>query len=96
MLKREFGYWEGLLHKGYPDTFKSIRICIEAIRILEDSIRIRWNENLAAEAEGIRMHEESIRMRMDAIRILQESIRMPAIQNHEHQRTNAKSSKQML
>ena len=53
-------------------------------------IRICWNENLAAEAEGIRMHEESIRMRMDAIRILEESIRMPAIQNHEQQRINAK------
>jgi len=36
------------------------------------------------------MHEESIRMRMDAIRILEDSIRMPAIQNHEQQRINAK------
>ena len=31
---------KGLLHRGYPDTLKSIRICIEAIRILEDSIRM--------------------------------------------------------
>ena len=40
MLKRVFGYWKGLLHGRYPDALKSIRICIEAIRILEDSIRM--------------------------------------------------------
>ena len=28
----------------------------------KQGIRMRWNENLAAEAEGIRMHEGSIRI----------------------------------
>ena len=31
---------KGLLHGGYLDALKSIQICIEAIRILEDSIRM--------------------------------------------------------
>ena len=36
---------KGLLHGGYPDALKSIQICIEAIRILEDSIRMSATQN---------------------------------------------------
>ena len=43
MLKKAFEYWKGLLHGGYLDAFKSIGICIEAIQILEDNIRMPAN-----------------------------------------------------
>ena len=33
------------MHGGYPNALKSIRICIEAIRILEDSIRMPVTQN---------------------------------------------------
>ena len=44
-MEEAFGYWKGLLHGGYPDALKSIRICIEAIRILKDSIRMPATQN---------------------------------------------------
>jgi len=74
MLKRTFGYWKKLLHRGYPDALKSIRICIEAIRILEDSIRMPATQN----REQQRIIE--IKLNKDAIN----SILMLGIQHKEH------------
>ena len=39
--------WEGsgLLSGGYPNALKSIQIDVEAIRILEDSIRMSATQN---------------------------------------------------